>query len=631
MPQFPIWVLAILIFLTFQVANSEDYFVKHSLVRFMDKLTAGNNVQRDQNWGWNLASDPCNDKWAGVECNSQMQNVRKVVLNKLNFSGTLDTGLLCMAKSLVYLSLEDNNLSGEIQGDIVNCKRLTHVYLSGNHLSGKLPDSLSRLNNLKRLEIYNNSFSGELPDLARISGLLTFRAQNNYLSGPIPQFDFTNLLSLDVSNNNFSGPIPDVHGNIPASSFAGNPGLCGDPLPNACPPSPPPKKSNKLSLDRFLIYSGYAILGVAILAFIAYKLVKRKKPKDQNDVREQQKVEKNENSNPKKKNISYPSGEVKESPDRSEYSITSVESGMVSSSLVLLTNSAVKELKFEELLRAPAELLGRGKHGTVYKVILGNRMTLAVRRLRGWDIPKEDFKGRMQRMDRVRHPNVLPVMAFYCSKQEKLLVYEYQQKGSLFNLLHGTQYGQAFEWGSRLRIAATIANALAHMHEKLGEDGIAHGNLKSSNILFNNNMDPCISEYGLMVVENHNQPYLAQSNSFSFNITSSESESTANSFKVDVYGFGVILLELLTGKLVQNNGFHLARWVHSVVKEEWTYEVFDRALVSEGASEERMVNMLQVALKCINPNPDARPIMNQVASMLNSIKEEEERSLSFDP
>lgn len=165
------------------------------------------------------------------------------------------------------------------------------------------------------------------------------------------------------------------------------------------------------------------------------------------------------------------------------------------------------------------------------------------------------------------------------------------------------------------------------MHQELQDDKIAHGNLKSSNILLNDNMEPCISEYGLMVVDAQDQSTVAQKKNIDH--TGGRAYRT---FKVDVYGFGVILLELLTGKVVQNNGLDLAKWIHSVVKEEWTCEVFDRSLTMEGASEERMVNLLQIALKCINPVPDDRPRIADVARMINSIKEDDERSMtSSDP
>ncbi|KAK9926924.1 hypothetical protein M0R45_024132 [Rubus argutus] len=312
----------------------------------------------------------------------------------------------------------------------------------------------------------------------------------------------------------------------------------------------------------------------------------------------------------------------------SEYSLTSVETGMVPP-LVVLTSPLLRGLTFEELLRAPAELLGRGKHGSLYKVMLDGGVNLVVKRIRNCGISSDNFKTRMKKIDQVKCHNVLPAVAFYCSRQEKLLVYEYQPNGNLFKLLHGSPTSQIFDGGSRLNVADSIAEALAFMHRELHEDGIAHGNLKSMNILFNMAMEPCISEYGVMEVENQDQSVLSPKNEIqNDNANKGHAYST---FKGDVYAFGVILLELLTGKLVQKNGFDLPSWVNSVVKEEWTVEVFDRALISEGASEERMVNLLQVALKCIDASPNDGPTMSRVSLMIKSIKEEEESSITFDP
>lgn len=187
----------------------------------------------------------------------------------------------------------------------------------------------------------------------------------------------------------------------------------------------------------------------------------------------------------------------------------------------------------------------------------------------------------------------------------------------------GSQNGEMFDWGNRLNVAASAANALAFMHQELHNDCIAHGNLKSSNILLNKDMDPCISEYGLMLAENQNEQFIIQTESIDINDPARDSKKI---FKADIYSFGVILLELLTGKVVHNRASDLAKWVHSVVREEWTAEVFDKALISEGANEERMVNLLQVALKCINPSLGARPSSSQIALMINTIKEDEEKS-----
>lgn len=194
----------------------------------------------------------------------------------------------------------------------------------------------------------------------------------------------------------------------------------------------------------------------------------------------------------------------------------------------------------------------------------------------------------------------------------------------------GPENGEPFNWESRLDIAAKIAEALAFMHEKLQTVGIPHGNLKSSNILLNKEMEPLISEYGLAVINNQDDYHLAQierSQDNDFPIVNERN----NVFKADVYNFGVILLELLTGELVPDNRYDLAAWVDSAIREEWTMEVFEKSLVSEGANAERMVNLLQVALECISSSAEMRPSMREVAHLVNSIKEYEEKSISSDP
>lgn len=625
MKQISIWVLSVSFVLITHVTNSVDDGARDSLVEFYKQLS-NNNIPPDPSFGWNSTSDPCKNQWKGVICDHNTNSVvKRIVFDNFSLSGFVNASALCnvqsLAASLNVINLILNNIGGAIQADIANCKQLTRLLLGGNQFSGNLPGSLAMLGNLKQLDISNNRFSGDLPGLSRISGLRMFLAQKNQLTGEIPEFDFSNLVQFNVSNNFLKGPIPDVKDRFPASCFLGNPELCGDILQKPCPREK--KKSKGVSKNQILMYSGYIALGLAIVALILCRLKKKKGEKV--DSASPNKVASVDNVVDKP---SVTSTEFKTEVSRSEFSIHSAESALASSSLVVLTSPAVSDLKFEDLLRAPAELIGRGKHGTLYKVIFENGMVLAVKRIKDWTISTDDFKQRMRRLDQAKHPNVLQALAFYCSKHEKLLVYEYQLNGSLFSLLQGNRKGQKFEWASRLVVAAKIAEALAFMHQELHSDGIAHGNLKSSNIMLKKNMEPCISEYGLMVVDPQESSSSANVNGLK---TMQQTEDNAsNAFKADIYCFGVILLELLTGKLVQNEGVELTSWVHSVVREEWTVEVFDKSLISEGASEERMLNLLQVAIKCVN-HSQARPSINQVVAMINTIKEEEDKSRVNEP
>ncbi|KAK7339429.1 hypothetical protein VNO77_20094 [Canavalia gladiata] len=621
MERISIWVVFTTFLFLLNMTNCVEDEVKRTLVQFLAQLS-GNDGQQNFTLVWKQDSDPCKDHWQGVYCDAQNMAIKRVLLDRFNLSGTLNVAMLCnlqpLAASLTFLSLDGNKIGGGIGTEIGNCKQLTRLHLGGNQLSGGIPDSLAMLNNLKRLDISSNEFLGPLPDLSRISGLNMFLAQNNHLSGSIPAFDFSNFDQFNVSFNNFSGLIPDVHGYFFADSFLGNPELCGDPLPKKCSgmskllgqAQASSEESKGPSKDQILMYSGYAALGVIIVLFVVLKLCRRKKR--DHKIEALNRIEVTDHGGADK--TSNFSSEHKAEVSRSEFSVTS-ESGMVSQSLIVLSRAAANELKLEDLLKAPAELIGRGKNGSLYKVMLDNGMMVVVKRIKDWTISSHDFKQRMQILSQAKHPHVLSPLAFYCSKQEKLLVYEYQQNGSLFKLLHGTQ--KTFDWTRRLGIAAIIAEALTFMHQELGQHGIVHGNLKSSNILLNKKMEPCVSEYGVLGVDDQ------QTSPF----TTPIGAGALDVLKEDVYGFGVILLELLTGKLVKSEGIDLTDWVQSVVREEWTGEVFDKSLISEYASEERMVNLLQVAIRCVNRSPQARPTMNQVSLMINTIKDDEEKSL----
>ncbi|EEE55588.1 hypothetical protein OsJ_03884 [Oryza sativa Japonica Group] len=222
-----------------------------------------------------------------------------------------------------------------------------------------------------------------------------------------------------------------------------------------------------------------------------------------------------------------------------------------------------------------------------------------------------------------QHQNVVPLRAYYYSKDEKLLVYDYIPSGSLAVVLHGNKAtGKApLDWETRVKISLGVARGIAHLHAEGGGKFI-HGNLKSSNILLSQNLDGCVSEFGLAQLMTI-PPAPARLVGYR---APEVLETKKPTQKSDVYSFGVLVLEMLTGKAPlrspgrEDSIEHLPRWVQSVVREEWTAEVFDVDLLRHPNIEDEMVQMLQVAMACVAAPPDQRPKMDEVIRRIVEIR-----------
>lgn len=183
------------------------------------------------------------------------------------------------------------------------------------------------------------------------------------------------------------------------------------------------------------------------------------------------------------------------------------------------------------------------------------------------------------------------------------------------------------DWTTRLKIAAGAARGLAFIHNSCKSLKLAHGNIKSTNILLDKAGNARVSDFGLSIFAS---PATAAPRSNGYRAPEAL-DSRKHTAKSDVYSFGVLLLELLTGKcpsVVDSGGpgsgyggvVDLPRWVQSVVREEWTAEVFDLELMRYKDIEEEMVGLLQIAMSCTAALPDQRPKMSHVVKMIEEIR-----------
>ncbi|XP_062074503.1 probable inactive receptor kinase At4g23740 [Humulus lupulus] len=571
---------------------------KQALLDFVNQLPHSRSLN------WNESSPVC-EHWTGVTCSDDKTRVVAVRLPGVGFDGPIPPNTLSRLSGLQILSLRSNSLNGHFPSDFSNLKNLSFLYLQFNNFSGPLPLDFTVWKNLTIINLSHNGFNGSIPlSLSNLTQLAGLNLANNSLSGEIPDLNLPKLQQLNLSNNNLHGTLPKSLERFPESVFTGNNISFPSSIPKLTPvitpslvPFAKPKSGGKLGETALLgIIVAGGVLGLVAFAFLMLVCCSRRKRED---------------------GISGKLTKGGMSPEKV------ISRSQDANNRLVFFEGCNYAFDLEDLLRASAEVLGKGTFGTAYRAILEDAATIVVKRLKDVNVGKREFEQQMELVGSIRHENVVELKAYYYSKEEKLMLYEFFTQGSLSAILHGKRGEDRvpLDWDTRLRIAIGAARGIARIHAENGGK-LVHGNIKSSNIFLNTRQYGCVSDAGLASIMSSLAPPISRAAGYRAPEVTDTRKASQSS---DVYSFGVVILEILTGKspihtTAGDEIIHLVRWVHSVVREEWTDEVFDIELMRYPNIEEEMVEMLQIAMACVVRMPDQRPKISDVVKLVENVR-----------
>ncbi|XP_062203506.1 receptor protein kinase-like protein ZAR1 [Phragmites australis] len=622
---------------------------------------------------------------------------------------------LCDLPRLQNLDVSGNALSGELPLDLRNCRSLQRLVLARNAFSGEVPAGIwPEMAILQQLDLSSNAFNGSIPpdlgELPRLAG--TLNLSHNRFSGVVPP-ELGRLpatVTLDLRFNNLSGAIPQT-GSLASqgpTAFLNNPSLCGFPLQVPCRAVPPPTQSPEsptttsqssasgtssdrhqrirtglIALISVADAAGVALVGV-IVVYIYWKVKDRRegcrRGHDDSD------------GDSSKDGLcrcmlwgrggTDDSGASSDNDEEAAAGDGKYNSGGASEGELVAIDRGFR-VELDELLRSSAYVLGKGGKGIVYKVVVANGTTpVAVRRLGGGgggaDRCKE-FAAEARAVGRARHPNVVRLRAYYWSPDEKLVVTDFVGHGNLATALRGRPGQQVLSWSARLKIAKGAAHGLAYLHE-YSPRRFVHGEVKPSNILLDTNFTPRVADFGLarlLAITGCSSdgppssggllggtiPYTKSAStgpaqdrgSGGYSAPESRTPGARPTQKWDVFSFGVVLLELLTGRGVgadhaspstsasfsapvsgstatdrSGSSEHgavpeVVRWVRRGFEEEArpVAEMVDPALLrgpgAQPLPKKEVVAAFHVALACTEVDSELRPRMKVVADSLDKI------------
>ncbi|EXC11706.1 Receptor-like serine/threonine-protein kinase [Morus notabilis] len=306
------------------------------------------------------------------------------------------------------------------------------------------------------------------------------------------------------------------------------------------------------------------------------------------------------------------------------------EDGFSGGKMVMFKSTAMQSLKSNVFLKKTLKLsnkdiIGSGGYGTVYKLMIDESTAFAVKRLnRGTAERDRGFERELEAMGDIKHRNIVTLHGYYTAPHYNLLIYELMPNGSLDAFLHGKGMNKKLlDWPSRYKIALGAARGISYLHHDCIPH-IIHRDIKSSNILLDQNMEARVSDFGLATLMEPDKTHVSTFVAGTFGYLAPEYFDTGRATaKGDVYSFGVVLLELLTGKKPTDEEFieegtKLVTWVKTVVEHEREEHVVDRNL--EDCPLEEINSAFNIATMCLESEPSKRPSMAEVVKLLEQLK-----------
>ncbi|KAL8130557.1 hypothetical protein V2J09_019712 [Rumex salicifolius] len=476
----------------------------------------------------------------------------------------------CRNEHVVALSLSSVGFLGTLSPSITELKYLENLELQDNQLHGPLPDYLGSLVNLQNLNLSKNRFSGSIP------------SSWNRLS---------NLEDLDLSYNNLNGRVPLHLFSVPTFNFTGTKLICGHSLDQPCftEPSPPsPDSAKKSEATAFIIAASisafFLLLVGAIFMYFKHRLHMLSNEKFVDVVGEDD------------REISF--GQVKRFSWRE----------------IQLATSDFSE----------SNIIGQGGFGKVYKGELADGTKVAVKRLIDYRHPGGEaaFLREVQLISVAVHKNLLRLIGFCTTSRERILVYPFMKNLSVAYRLRDLKANEkGLDWGARMRVALGTAHGLEYLHEHCNPK-IIHRDLKAANILLDENFEAILGDFGLAKLVDSNLTHVTTQVRGTMGHIAPEYLTTGKSSeKTDVFGYGITLLELVTGqraidfsRLEEEEDVLLLDHIKRLLTEKRIHDIVDVNLEAYNTEEVEMI--VKVALLCTQNAPEQRPNMAEVVTML---------------